>query len=172
MVTGSYARTYHLGLLEGRQFYRLAPQFDFIAYPVEVWDRNNKRKLTQTSLMKISREDPWWMQSTGSPLQYLWVGLDHIGIYRIPSAKGTVLEVKCICIPKAYTADTDPIKLRPANQQAAVFLAVSEFYASRGDANRAVEFLQKYLGAGDLMALNPQQAERQWQQREPRDVNP
>jgi hypothetical protein len=162
LVTGAYQRTYNLALLANRQFYRLAPQLDFIAYPVEVWDRANHRKLEQTSLAKLNREDPFWMQVAGTVTKYLWLGLDHIGIYRKPSAKGTILEIKCVCVPKPYSDGNSPIKLRPVNQRAAVFLAVSEFYASRGDANRATEYLQKYLETGDLMALQPQQNERQW----------
>src|SRR5512147_1505960 len=65
MISGTYMRTYHLPLLEEQLFYRLDPAQDFVAYPVTVWDRSNKRKLTQTDLIKVSKCDPYWMQRTG-----------------------------------------------------------------------------------------------------------
>lgn len=163
MVTGTYMRTYHLPLLEEQLFYRLDPAQDFIAYPVTVWDRSNKRKLIQTDLIKVSKCDPYWMQRTGVTLEYMMLGLNVIGVWRPPSAKGNVLELHCACIPKPYDSDIAPIKVRDAFQKAAVYYAVSEFYASRGDAKRATDYATKYLEAAGLMSLKPQQAERQYQ---------
>ena len=82
---------------------------------------------------------------------------------RLASATGDTLEIKCVVIPKAYTTDTDPIKLRPVFQRAATQYAVMEFFASRGDATRAGEWLQKYLETAGLAAFHPQQPERTFQ---------
>src|SRR5512135_3406279 len=123
---GNYARTYHLPLLANRQWYRLNPATDWIAYPVLVWDRTNKRKLIMTSIGTLDKQDPYWMQTAGTPVKYVVVG-DYIGLYRRPDSKGIVLELKCVCIPAPYSSDRPPIKLRPENQRAAVSLAVSEF---------------------------------------------
>lgn len=162
MVTGSYRRTYHLALLENRQFYRLAPQNDYLGYIVGAWDRYLKRRLERTDLLSLAREDGWWMKRTGPPLKYMQLGLNHIGIYMAPSAKGTVIELDCVMIPFAYDEDEAPVRLRTNFQRAAVYLAVSEFYASRGDAKRAQEYLERYLETAGLMQLRPQTAERQF----------
>lgn len=163
MVTGSYRRTYHLALLANRQFYRLAPQNDYLGYVVGCWDRYLKRRLTRTDLLAMSATDPWWMKQTGPPLRYMQLGLNHIGVYMIPSTKGVVLELDCVMIPKPYADDAAPVKLRGNFQRAAVYLAVSEFYASRGDAKRAQEYLTRYLETAGLMQLHPVTAERQYQ---------
>lgn len=163
MVTGSYRRTYHLALLANRQFYRLNPQNDYLGYIVGVWDRYLKRRLVKTDLLAISQSDPWWMKRTGPPLRYMQLGLNHIGIYMAPSTKGVVLELDCVMIPKPYTDDVTPVKLRNNFQRAAVYYAVSEFYASRGDAKRATEYLKQYLETSGLMMLHLATPERQWQ---------
>lgn len=162
MVTGSYRRTYHLSLLANRQFYRLAPQNDYLGYIVGAWDRSQKRRLERTDLLAISQTDPWWMISTGPPLRYMQLGLNHIGIYMIPATKGIVLELDCVMIPKPYTDSITPVKLRNNFQRAAVYCAVSEFYASRGDAKRAQEYFSRYLETAGLMQLHPVTAERQY----------
>lgn len=163
MITGSYRRTYHLALLEGRQFYRLAPQNDYLGYIVTTWDRHLKRRLERTDLLAMNHIDAWWMKRTGPPLKYMQLGLDHFAVYMIPSAKGTVLELDCVMIPFAYPDSVTPVKLRSNFQKGAVYYAVSEFYASRGDASRATEYHARYLEVSGMMSLKPQQAERQWQ---------
>lgn len=163
MLTGSYRRTYHLALLANRQFYRLAPQNDFLGYIVGAWDRSQKRRLERIDLLAMSATDAWWMKRTGPPLRYMQLGLNHIGIYMAPSAKGIVLELDCVMIPKPYTDDVTPVKLRNNFQRAAVYFAVSEFYASRGDAKRAGDYLKRYLETAGIMQLHPIQAERQYQ---------
>ena len=162
MVTGSYRRVYHLALLQYRQFYRLAPQDDYLGYIVGAWDRSQHRRLERTDLAAMARNDPWWMKSTGPPLKYMQLGLEHIGIYMMPSANGIVLELDCVMIPLAYADDGAPIKLRANFERAAVYLAVSEFYASRGDAKRAQDYLNRHLETAGLMQLHPVQPERQW----------
>jgi len=175
MVTGSYRRTYNLSLLASRQFYRIAPQNDFLGWIVGVWDRSQHRRLERTDVLAISAQDGWWMKRTGPPLQYLQLGLTHLGIYMAPSAQGVTLEIDCVMIPKPYSDDTAPIRLRDNYQRAAVYYAVSEFYASRGDAKRAQEYLERYLEMAGLAQLRPVQAERQYQyggyqQREKQEV--
>ena len=163
MLTGSYRRTYNLSLLASRQFYRLAPQNDYLGWIVGVWDRSQKRRLDRTDVLAISAQDGWWMKRTGPPLQYMQLGLTHIGIYMAPSTNGVVLEIDCVMIPKPYTDDTASVRLRDNYQRAAVYYAVSEFYASRGDARRGQEYLERYLETAGLAQLRPVYAERQYQ---------
>jgi len=162
MVTGSYRRTYHLVLLANRQFYRLAPQNDYLGYIVGAWDRSMHRRLERTDLLALSQRDAWWMKRTGAALSYMQLGLNHIGIYMTPSTNGTVLELDCVMIPKSYTDDVSPVKLRNNFQRAAVYLGVSEFYASRGDAQRATDYLNRYLKTAGIMQLRPVTSERQY----------
>jgi hypothetical protein len=163
MVTGSYTKTYFLGLLEDRMFYRLAPQTDYVGYITECWDEEAKYKLTRTTVTSLNHFDRFFLKTTGPQEHYFPIGSNHIGIYRKPSAKGKVLRLNCVCIPKPYTADTDPVKLREAFQRATTYFAVGEYYASRGDAARATEYHTRYLETARLMQLNPQLPERRYQ---------
>uniref|UniRef100_A0A6M3IJT6 Uncharacterized protein n=1 Tax=viral metagenome TaxID=1070528 RepID=A0A6M3IJT6_9ZZZZ len=163
MATGGYKRRYFLPLRENCQFYRISSTDDHFGYIVNAWDRNRHVRLSQTDLIRISHENPWWMKDTGYPDQYMHIGYDYIGVYRKPSASGIVLELDCVMIPKPYTTDTDPVKMRDAFEQAVVQFAVSEFFASRGDANRAGEWFKKALDTTGLKALHPDSKEQKYQ---------
>lgn len=162
MLTGSYKRTYFLPLYADRQFYRMNWEQDHFGWVVECWDRSRRKRLTQTDLIRLTYDDPWWMQRSGPPEQYMQIGADVLGLYFKPSSNGIVLELECVCIPKPYSDDTSPIKVREAYQRAAVYMATSEFYASRGDAKRAAEFFDKYFETAGLMAMKPETEERQY----------
>lgn len=162
LATGSYTRTYHIALLANRQFYRIEPAEDYFGYVVEAFDREGRRRLAQIDLLTVSKRDPWFMKTGGPLSHYMQVGIDHIGFWRYPTAKGKVVELRCVCIPKAYATSVDAVKVRAAYQRAAVYFAVSEFYASRGDAKRANDYLTKAIETAGMMYLHPHQAERQW----------
>lgn len=163
MLTGAYTQTYFLPLLERRFIYRMTPVVDHIGYVVGCWDQRYQRSLAQTSMLTLSAMDPYWMKTSGRPEMFYQVGLNHIGIYRVPADKGEVLELRCVCIPAPYESDTDEIKVREAYQRAAVYYSVSEYYASRGDAARATEYGAKYLETAGLMSLAPQSDDHQIQ---------
>lgn len=162
-LTGSYVQPYHLPLYTDRHFYRMGWGYDHFGYVLECWDRQRKFKLQRTDILQISLIDPWFLKRSGDPDRYMEVGHNVIGIDRAPSQDGKLLELTCVAIPKAVSTDSEPIKLRDLFRSAAVNYAVSEFYASRGDAARATEWFNQYLEAGNLMSLSPQQAERLWQ---------
>ena len=96
-------------------------------------------------------------------MSYFQVGFDVLGVHYKPSSSGTVLELDCVAIPKEYTTDQTPIKIRQNFQRGIVYFGAGEFYASRGDANRAKEYLDRYLEVAGLMKLKPAMPERQWQ---------
>jgi hypothetical protein len=162
MVSGSYRRTYHLALLQDRVFYRLAPQNDYLGYIVGCFDREKKRRLVRTDLLTLDQYDPWWLKRTGPALQYMQLGANHFAVYMAPSTKGIILELDCVMIPFPYTNQKDPVKVRAQFQNAAIYFAVSEFYASRGDAKRATEYHARYIETAGLSALSPLTADRQW----------
>jgi hypothetical protein len=148
--------------LANRQIYRLAPTNDYLGWIVSVWDRAQHRRLERTDILSLAAYDPWWMKRTGPPLRYIQLGLTHIGIYMAPTKNGMILELDCVMIPKPYADDAAPVKLRNNFQRAAVYFAVSEFYASRGDAARGKEYFDRYIETAGLMQLKPAQAERQY----------
>ena len=163
MVTGSYKKTYLLPLYADRMFYRMGWERDYFGWVVEAWDRSRQMRLEQTDVLTLAMTDGFWMERTGNPEEYMQIGEDILGVFSKPSANGIVLELTCVCMPKPYTADTDPVKVREVFQNAAVYLAVSEFYASRGNASRATEYLNLYLETAGLMSMHPESAERVYQ---------
>ncbi len=163
LSTGLYTRTYHLALLANRQFYRLGDIGDEVGYVIEAMDRENRRRLIQTDLLTLARTDPWFMKTGGPVSHYMQIGVDHIGFYHFPTAMGTVIELTCVCIPAAYATSASVVKVRAAYQRAAVYFAVSEFYASRGDAARAGDYLKSAMETANLLYMHPSQAERVWE---------
>lgn len=163
LISGSYTRVYHLPLYTDRFFYRMSWANDHFGWITECWNRQQQRKLTQTDIATISLQDPWFLKRNGSPYQYMQIGYRYLGFDRAPASSGEVLEITCAVIPKAYTVDTDPVRLRPVFQRAATQYAVSEFFASRGDAMRAGEWLAKYLETAGAMQLHPKVPERNFE---------
>lgn len=163
LASGSYTRVYHLPLYATRFFYRMSWAVDYFGWVVECWNRRQRNKLVQTDISTLALSDPWFLKNVGPPNRYAQIGWKYLCFDRAPSAHGDTLEITCAVIPKAYTTDTDPMKFRPVFQQAATQYAVSEFFASRGDATRAGEWLAKYLETAGMAAFHPQQPERTFQ---------
>lgn len=160
MATGTYTATYHLPLYANRFFYRMGWTWDHYAWVLECWDHDRRIRLEPTDMETIRVTNPKFMESNGNPDRYVQIGFDILGFDRAPSAEGKVLELRCVAVPKAYSDDNSAIKVRDVFQRAAVLYAVSEFYASRGDAMRAKEFLDKYITTAGLAHMHRQQPER------------
>lgn len=155
IATGAYQSTYLLYLRAGRNFYRLRQTRDVMLYPVEVLDRSNSRKLFQTSFAELASFGEW-MQDTGYPTHYWQVSHDVIGIWRAPSDSGRVLELRCISVPKEYDAEKgEEPRLRDQFQKAVAHYALSEYYASRGDAGRGTENYKAFLELAGLQKYLP-----------------
>ena len=162
-VTGSFKMVYHLPLYLDRWFYRMAWNFDHFGYVIEAWDRARKFKLQRTDIHTLRQVEPSFLQLNGPPERYFEIGDDVIGFDRAPGASGPVLELTCVAIPKAVATDADPVKVRDVYARAAVYYAVSEFYAGRGDGKRATDFYTKYLETAQIMHIHPEQADRLYQ---------
>lgn len=162
MLTGSYTQKYHLPLYGDRYFYRMAWPVDHFGYVIECWDRQRNYKLGRTDILSLAQYRPWFLKDSGDPDEYFEVGNSVIGIDRAPSADGKLLELTCVAIPAMIASDIQPVKLRAVFEQAAIQYAASEFYASRGDANRAKEFLERYIEFAGIMSIHPMQGERMW----------
>ena len=150
MITGAIVNTYLIPLVADNTFYRLWPKQDHFGWVTSAWLVNRQRRLVQTDRYRMEAEDPVWMKRRGFPEYYFPVGLHSIGVYPAPSASGDVIELRCAMIPAAYTRDTERVRLRDDYHRAVVYLAVSEYYASRGAAPEATSHLQRYANAAGL----------------------
>ena len=150
LLTGTYKRQYLLPLRTGQMFYRFKLQNGYLGWVTDVWDVNRKFRLTQTSLTKLSYQDPRWMVGSGFPEEYVQLGDEVIGFYKKPSSSSNVMELSIVEIPHAYATDTERVKLRESFQYAAVLYAIGEYWASRGDVQEARAFGARYL---DVLGL-------------------
>lgn len=147
MLTGGNRREYFLPLREDMGFYRLRPGRGDVGWITDVWSVTQQRRLEQSDLTRLSAYDPRWMKTTGTPEAYLPIGTDVIGFYPKPASDSDVIQISLVEIPAAYATDRDRIKLKETFQYAVVSYAVSEYWASRGDANEAQKHLALYLDA-------------------------
>jgi len=153
MLTGGYKRQYFLPLRADTGFYRLRPRSGEVGWLTDVFLINPRFRLEQTDLPRLNAHNPLWMMDTAQPYSYLPIGQDVIGLYPKPSSNSDIVEITMVEIPSAYTGDRDRIKLRDAYQYAVVNYAVSDFWASRGDANEAAKYNQLYLDAMGLTSM-------------------
>jgi hypothetical protein len=162
IINGGYTETFTLPLVANKTWYRIKFNRGFLGWVKDVWLVGQKRRLTQTSLTSLNNFDPRWFVHAGPPEKYVPVGLDVIGLYRKPSATSDVIEVTCNVIPDFYQTDKERIKVRDTFQWALVNYAVSEYWASRGDANEADKHMQIYLdNIGVKSAFNLYSAKKQ-----------
>jgi len=159
IVTGGQKRMYHLPLEGGCTFYRLRWTMDHFAWFTDAWLVGQKRRLEQTDLVKLFAYNPRWMLNSGSPQSYIPVGKNIVGFWPRPSGDTDVVAFNCVVIPDRYTTDTDRIKLRDNYKWAAVHYAVSEYWASRGDAKTAEYHLGKFLEKAGILTEFPMYAD-------------
>lgn len=146
-LTGSKTGKYFLPLREGQQFYRFDLKYGYLAWVVDAWSVNRRRRLEQTDFVRLNNHDPRWMVTSAEPTAYMQIGQDVIGVYPKPSGDTNTLELTIVEIPKAYTTDTDRVNLREDFQYAAVNYAAAEYWISRGDARQAEMYMGYYLDA-------------------------
>src|SRR5574343_1360845 len=171
MVSGAYRRPYPLSLVADRQWYHLNPQHDYVVYVYSAWDAGRQYRLEPMGIWEACETAGDWADQTGPAERFVRVGFDMIGVVYIPTETGRVLELDCVCVPKPYTDSTYPIRLRNNCERAAVYRAVAEFFASRGDAKRALEYDERYYDVAQIMMLSPKYHEqyyypkmdREWQ---------
>lgn len=169
LVTGAIKRRYHLPLEANKLFYRLKFRGDHLAWITDVWLVDQKRRLEQVDFTRLKAFNPRWQQNFGTPESYFPIGVNSFGVWPRASGGGMLL-LDCIVIPARYTEDTNKIRIRKEFQRSVVDLAVSEYWASRGDARSAMIELGSYVEAVGLQAtetLHPEQANRFRTSKEP-----
>lgn len=165
MLTGSVKVKYHIPLESGKIFYRLNLKNGSLGWVTDAWLVNQQRRLEQTDLIKLTKFDPRWMLSSGTPHAYLQIGQDVVGFFRKPSSNSDIVELTVCLIPAPYSTSDERIKIRDSYQWAAVHYAVSEWWASRGDAKEATFHFKKYLDGIGLSTLYPNSQEAMYRQR-------
>ena len=166
MVTGSYKQVYYLSLVADQFTYKLQWKTDYFGYVLHAYNKQQRRPLIQTDAIYLGMMDKNWLLSNGDPTHYFHIGYNYIGVYPVPSVGGGVIEFDSVVIPKPYTGDNDLVKVRGNYMRACVYYAVSEYYASRGDANRATDWFNRYLETAALVKLKPQQTERYYRMKD------
>jgi len=150
MLEGTNKRKYFIPLRTGQQLYRIMLNYGYLGWITDVWLINKKYRLEQTGILKLSRHDPRWMVSNADPRAYFPIGSETICVYPKPSGNTDTLELTIVEIPIEYIDERSKIKLKTDFQYAAVEYAVSEYWASRGDAQEATTHYNHYLDAMHL----------------------
>lgn len=159
ILTGGYTVTIDIPLISGRTFYRLRLDGPTFAWVRSAWLIGEKVKLEQTDLHKLNHTEGRWLFWQDSPHSYFQIGHDWLGFVPRPSATGDIVRIVAVCLPERYTHDTQRLKVRSEYQKGLVHYAVSEYYASRGDASRAGvhwEMYGRHIGDALGWPTNPQ----------------
>lgn len=167
MLSGARRRTYPIPLKANARFYQL-PESDYadrFGWFESVWLVSSARVLEQTSLDAMDYQDERWLERTGTPTHYAPISWNKFAIFPAVSTSADSLEVTAVAIPQRYTLDTDRIRLRKSYEWAAVNRAVSEFWATRGDAQSAARYFQTYAQEIGYPQMYPEQYERRWSYR-------
>jgi hypothetical protein len=157
MLTGSHKRKFFIPIESGKNFYQITSDRDYFAWPTSVWLTSIQWRLRQVDLNYLMHLNHRWMYDTGTPERYFLIGTDKIGIHPRPSGSSYTLELDSVAIPEAYTLDTDRIKLRDEFEWAVVNYAVSEYWASVGDAREATDYFYRYIDKLAISGLYPRE---------------
>lgn len=162
-ITGGIKARYHVPLVSGT-FYRLNFQHGSLGWITDAWLVSQKRRLIQADANLLFHENPRWLQTNATPTHYWPIGGDVVAFYPRPPNED-IAELHCVIIPGRYQSSKDRLKLKDEYDWAAVHYAVSEFWATRGDALEATRHFTKYL---EIMGLNkayPQAQEKTYYSR-------
>lgn len=162
IMTGNNSGVYFVALRENRSFYRFRFTRGYIAWITDVWLFTQRRRLCQTSLIKLNEFNPRWLNNIGSPERYFPIGFNFFGVHPRPASDTDVLKIHAVIIPDDYKEDIDRINLRKNWEWAAAYYAVGEYYASRGDAKNAIYHHNKYLERMGINIQYPASNEREW----------
>jgi hypothetical protein len=164
IITGSFERKFLVPLQGDMMFYEITSDRDVFAWPRSVWLVNQKRRLEQKDLNWLLNYNPRFLYDTASPIHYFLIRNNKLGVHPVPSSDTDMIEIKAVVIPDRYTLGTDRIKLADNYQWACAQYAVSEYWASRGDAKTATDHFMKFLELVGNQRLYPESHERVWGQ--------
>ncbi|MDD5189450.1 MAG: hypothetical protein PHE50_00225 [Dehalococcoidales bacterium] len=161
-LTSSYKKTYQIFLVPDQIFYRIKLKRGELAWITDAWLVGHKERLVQSDVLSLTSKNPRWLNHSGNPYYYVPIGSNIIGFVPAPSGEDMV-ELNMVITPERMQTSTDRIRVREAFKWAAVYYAVGEFFASRGNAGEALTWHQKYLEELGLMNLYPKYQEKNYQ---------
>lgn len=161
MLTGCIRRKWVVPLSAGSVFYMITSTRDRFLYPSNVALLPDNTQLLQVGLQELAVDDPKWMSHRGKPEKYALIGENKFAIFPA-SAGGGTLEVYGVAMPSRYSGDNDAVKLRDNWKWCVINRAVSEFWATRGDAQSAAMFFQKYANGIGIPGMWSEYASRRW----------
>jgi hypothetical protein len=165
MVTGWHKRNFYLALVSGEYFYDLNLDRGHFGWPTDAWLLQQKRRLQQVDPTWFIRQSPRWLYDTATPVRYGIIGTNVLFVHPAPSASTGVIELTAVVIPERYTYDDDRTALKDSYKWAVVHYAVSEYWASRGDAQTAATHHQTYIKHLGVAALYNELPSRQWEKK-------
>ena len=155
MVTGSYKRLYQVAMEADKKFYSLAPEHGEIAWITDAILLTRQRRLEQTDFALLKEENPRFFICTGTPTRYVPIDNDLVFFHPIAGSDTDIVELTCVMVPDAYTQDADRTFIRRDFERGVIHFAVSEYWASRGDAKEALAHHSRYLDLVGLRRLFP-----------------
>lgn len=159
MATGSCKRLHQVALEADKQFYSLSISGGEIAWITDAFLLTRQRRLEQTDFDLLIQEDQRFFVYNGVPTRYVAIDNDLVFFHPITSSDTDVVELTIVAIPSEYTQDADRLFVRRDFERGVVHYAVSEYWASRGDAKEAVNHHAMYLDLVGLRRLFPQAQE-------------
>lgn len=163
MLTGSTKRTYHMPLRANRGFQRIPSVQGQLAWITDVWLMGQGRRLEQVDFTWLQFYNPRWLMNSGSPERYCLIGVDIIGLHPVITSSTDMLEITAAVVPDRYSNDDERVQVRDNFRWATVHYAVSEYYASRGDAESAVGHIMEYVDRLGMAKLYPETHDRHWE---------
>lgn len=167
ILSGSVRRKWYIPLEADQFFYQFDVSSnsglrDSFAWVTGVWLVDQKRPLDFVSFEWLRDYNPRWLYNKGTPERFAIFGKDKICVHPGAASSTDMLEVEGVAIPVEYSLDDDRIKLRDQFQWAAVHFAVSEYWASRGDAKSALAHHKEYLRRIQIPKIYSEAEERAW----------
>ena len=147
LLTDAYRERCLLPLIRDQQWYVLRWDRGSLAYIVDAWLLNQKRRLEQTTALRENDLDRRWRLNRGTPEVYWQIGFNTIAVAPRPTDSTNVLDIWAVVMPERDDDGREYSKIPEDWDWATIHYAVGEFYASRGAATDAILHQQQYMDA-------------------------
>lgn len=141
-----YRRRLYVPLRADASVYQFSPTRDVVIQVKGMWLQNQDRRLDQTDFVKLTREDPRWLLTRGSPWQYIILDFTKFLVYPCYSSAQDVVEVDAVLLPEPYTTARDLIEVHDGYEDGLVHYCRSMLYLRiPGRLQDAVGEYQRFL---------------------------
>jgi len=147
-----YRRRLYVPLRGDTIIYLFSPTKEVVVQVKGIWLQNKDRRLEQTDFVKLTRNDPKWLATRGSPWQYFILDFTKFGVYPCYSEDEDVVEIDAIMVAEPYTTHRDLLEVHAGYEDSLIHYCKSMLYLRiPGRLPDAVGEYQKFLeyaGAG------------------------